>query len=64
MKNIEYTVSADKKILTIKVDLTQSFGNSKSGKSKTIASSEGNKQVTDGVYMGLNVYEKIVAPAT
>lgn len=56
MKNVEFKV--EKKILTIKIDLSKEFGPSKSGKSITIASTEGNTAVegTDGVKVGLNVY--------
>jgi ABC-type glutathione transport system ATPase component len=60
MKNIEMEVSKDK-VLTIKVDLTQTFGASGSGKSIIIASTEGNASL-DGEYseikVGLNVYKK------
>jgi ABC-type uncharacterized transport system YnjBCD ATPase subunit len=58
MKNIEMTVSGD--ILTIKVDLSKTFGKSSSGKSTIIASTEGNVSVPgrDEVKIGLNVYTK------
>jgi len=58
MKNVE--TSVDKNILTIKVDLTKTFGASGSGKSIIIGSSEGN-QVIDkdkDIYLGINVYKK------
>jgi len=53
-------VSEDK-ILTIKVDLKQSFGPSASGKSEIIASTEGNISLDGdhGVKVGLNVYRKV-----
>ena len=56
MVNIEMEVNEG--ILTLRVDLTQSSGMSKSGKTITIASSQGNKKVpgTDAV-IGLNVYK-------
>lgn len=58
MKNVTMTVSKDKK-LTIVVDLTKDFGESKSGKSITIGSTEGNAAL-DGeladIKVGLNVY--------
>jgi len=56
MKNVEFKV--EKKKLTITIDLTKEFGPSKSGKSITIASTEGNTSVdgTEGVKVGLNVY--------
>jgi hypothetical protein len=58
MKNIEMTINGD--ILTIKVDLSKTFGKSSSGKSTIIASTEGNVSVTgrDEVKIGLNVYTK------
>ena len=58
MKNIEMQVDGD--ILTIKVDLTQRFGKSSSGKSEIIASTEGNQSVPgyDEIKVGLNVYTK------
>lgn len=58
MKNIEMTVRDD--ILTIKVDLTKTFGKSSSGKSIIIASTEGNVSVPsrDEVKIGLNIYTK------
>ena len=58
MKNIEMQVDGD--ILTIKVDLTQRFGKSSSGKSEIIASTEGNQALPgmDEIKVGLNVYTK------
>ncbi|NMC31560.1 MAG: hypothetical protein GYA36_03735 [Veillonellaceae bacterium] len=58
MKNIEMTTNGD--ILTIKVDLSQRFGKSSSGKSTIIASTEGNQSVPghEDVKIGLNVYTK------
>ena len=58
MKNIEMTVNGD--ILTIKVDLSKTFGKSSSGKSTIIASTEGNQSIPgrDEVKIGLNVYTK------
>lgn len=58
MKNVE--ISSEGKILTIKVDLSKNFGESKSGKSITIASTEGNISVPgdDEIKIGLNVYRK------
>ena len=56
MKNIQMTVEGDKLIIT--VDLNQEFGLSSSGKSITIASTEGNISVPgrEDVKVGLNVY--------
>jgi hypothetical protein len=56
VKNIEMKVEGDK--LVIVVDLTQEFGLSSSGKSITVASTEGNVSVPgrEEVKIGLNVY--------
>ena len=55
MKNVEMQV--DGHILTIKVDLTQEFGPSSSGKTIIVASTEGNMNVPDSdVKVGLNCY--------
>lgn len=59
MKNITMTTNGN--ILTITIDLNQSFGMSASGKSVIIASTEGNQSVPgapDGTAIGLNVYTK------
>ena len=58
MKNIEMSVNGD--ILTIKVDLSKTFGKSSSGKSTIIASTEGNVSVPgkEEVKIGLNIYTK------
>jgi hypothetical protein len=58
MKNIEMNVAGD--VLTIKVDLSKTFGKSGSGKSTIIASTEGNVSVPgkEEVKIGLNVYTK------
>jgi chemotaxis signal transduction protein len=57
MKNIQMNVERDK--LIIIVDLSQEFGLSSSGKSITIASTEGNISVPgrEDVKVGLNVYK-------
>ncbi len=54
MKNVQYKVDGSK--LVVEIDLTQRFGLSKSGKTVMIASTEGNKEVDTGIYLGLNVY--------
>ena len=56
MKNIEWTLDND--ILTIRIDLTQTFGPSSSGKTTIIASTEGNVSVGPArdEKIGLNVY--------
>ncbi len=58
MKNIEMTLNGDKLVIT--VDLTKDFGPSKSGKSITIASTEGNISLPehDDIKIGLNIYRK------
>jgi len=58
MKNIEMTIEGD--ILTIKVDLSQRFGKSSSGKSTIVASTEGNQAIpgSEEIKIGLNIYTK------
>ena len=58
MKNIEMNVEGN--ILTIKVDLSQRFGKSSSGKSTIVASTEGNQSVpgNEEIKIGLNIYTK------
>ena len=58
MRNIEMTTAGN--ILTIKVDLSQRFGKSSSGKSTIIASTEGNISVpgNEEIKIGLNIYTK------
>ena len=57
MKNVELKV--EENILTIKVDLTKTFGPSSSGKTIIIASTEGNVAIPDrDEKIGLNVYRK------
>lgn len=57
MKNVEMKVEGN--ILTIKVDLTEEFGPSSSGKTIIIASTEGNVAVPENeeAKIGLNVYK-------
>ncbi|TQI66234.1 hypothetical protein [Clostridium sp. KNHs216] len=57
MKNVKMSVTNNK--LLIEVDLSQSFGPSSSGKSVTVATTEGNKTVpgTEDIKIGLNVYK-------
>lgn len=58
MKNVKMSVKGD--TLTIEVDLKARLGKSASGKSITVASSEGNV-VVEGhpeIKLGLNVYTK------
>ena len=56
MDNIQYEAKGS--VLTITVDLSKTFGRSKSGKSIIIATTAGNVQVQPGVFMGVNVYRK------
>jgi len=57
MKNVQMNVEGDK--LIIVVDLNQDFGLSSSGKSITIASTEGNISVPgrEEIKIGLNIYK-------
>jgi len=56
-KNVDLNVVGNQ--LTIKVDLSQDFGPSKSGKTKIIATTEGNITIpgTKDVKLGLNIYK-------
>lgn len=56
MKNVEMERKGD--ILTIRVDLSKSFGPSSTGKTTIVASTEGNAAIegTD-VKVGLNVFK-------
>ena len=58
MKNIEMHVEHG--TLVIKVDLTKEFGESSSGKSIIIATTEGNVDIpsVDDTKIGLNIYRK------
>jgi len=57
MKNVQMSVEDNK--LVIVVDLSQQFGLSSSGKSVTIASTEGNVSVPnhEEIKIGLNIYK-------
>ena len=58
MKNVDMKVEGN--VLTIKVDLTKTFGLSSSGKNVIVASTEGNQSVPDreDIKIGLNIYTK------
>lgn len=56
MKNVDMQVEGN--TLTIKVDLTQNFGKSSSGKTNIVASTEGTATLEDGTMVGLNVFRK------
>lgn len=57
MKNVQIEVTEDNRLI-IQIDLLKEFGESGSGKSFIIASSEGNTKVKDDIFMGLNVFRK------
>jgi len=58
MKNVDMKVEGQ--TLTITVDLSKDFGESSSGKSMIIATTEGNVSIPDkeDVKIGLNIYTK------
>ena len=53
--NVEY----DDKTLTITIDLTKEYGLSGSKKSTMIATAKGNKELENGISIGLNVYRPV-----
>ena len=56
MKNV--TLSVDKNVLVIRVDLTKDLGLSSTGKTRIIATTAGNAEVPghEHVELGLNVF--------
>lgn len=52
-KNVSYTVTGTK--LVIEIDLSKEFGLSASGKTITVATTQGNKNI-GGTFLGLNAY--------
>ena len=58
MKNVDMKLNGDELVIT--VDLSKDFGESKSGKSITIASTEGNQSLPEheDIKIGLNIYRK------
>ena len=54
MRNIKAEIKDKKLILTI--DLDAPTVPSKSGKTQVIASTMGNKELVEGVFVGVNVY--------
>lgn len=58
MKNVTMEVVGDE--LTIKVNLKQEFGKSKSGKTVVVGTTEGNPEIpgVPGYFAGVNVYKK------
>ncbi len=60
MQNVKMKVNKKTNKLTIEVDLTQNFGLSASGKSETVASTKGNKDIGyNDIKIGLNVYKPV-----
>ena len=59
MKNVDMKLNGNQLVIT--VDITKEFGPSKSGKSITIASTEGNVSIPDNedIKIGLNICRKI-----
>jgi len=55
MRNVKTSVKDN--VLTIKVKLDAKTKPSASGKTLIIASSQGNKDIGDGIVMGLNIYK-------
>lgn len=55
-KGVEVDVKGKK--VTVTFDLTKDYGPSSSGKTNIIATTSGNAEIADGVFMGLNVYKK------
>lgn len=63
--NADITTSKDGKTLTITVDLTKEFGQSKSGKTILIGTTGGNTKVDTkrgSVFVGANIYRFPDAP--
>ncbi len=59
MQNVALKVDQKKQILTIEIDLKQRLGQSKSGKTMIIATTEGNQKIGHGdITLGLNLYTK------
>ena len=56
MENVKFEVKGS--TLTITIDLSVPGTADRSGKSTVLASTRGNKQVQEGVFMGVNVYKK------
>lgn len=57
MKNVQAVVEGKKLVIT--VDLTQNFGKSASGKTRIVASTQGNVTIPgapEGFKLGLNAY--------
>ena len=58
MKNVKWEIDSKTKVMKIEVDLTKDFGQSKTGKSICIASTQGNVPIgIEDLKLGLNVYK-------
>lgn len=58
MQNVQMKIEGNK--LIIEVDLSKEHGISASGKSMSIASSKGNKDIgKDNIKIGLNIYKPV-----
>lgn len=58
MQNVNMEIKGNK--LIIEVDLSKEFGISASGKSISVASTKGNKDIgKDNIKIGLNVYKPV-----
>ena len=58
-KNVDMRIEGER--LIVEIDLTKDFGNSKSGKTIIVASSEGNATLPkpyEHIKLGLNVFKK------
>jgi hypothetical protein len=53
-RNVEVEVTGNK--LTLTIDLSDKTEPSGSGKTNIVATTQGNKQIGDGWFVGLNVY--------
>jgi len=60
MLNVETKVVGKKMVIT--VDLSKTYGVSKSGKSEIIATTSGNVDIGDGVKLGINCYRPVSVP--
>ena len=48
----------DGEVLTLRINLANEIGPSKSGKTTLIASTNGNAMLADGVRLGVNIFKK------
>jgi hypothetical protein len=55
LRNVEMDIKDS--ILILKIDLSKSFGPSKTKKSIIVATTEGNVELQPGVMVGLNVFK-------